>query len=72
MRLYAIFCSLRPRRTLLLFVSRYPDQVFLKIDGRMAYLCPAVAAEGEVLDVPGQSKRNNYAALKLARKLLRK
>jgi putative transposase len=27
------------------------DEVYLKIDGRMAYLWPAVDAEGEVLDV---------------------
>ena len=27
------------------------DEVYLKIDGRMAYLCRALDAEGEVLDV---------------------
>jgi putative transposase len=32
----------------------------------------AVDAEGEVLDVLGQSKRNKRAALKLMRKLLKK
>jgi putative transposase len=32
----------------------------------------AVDAEGEVLDVLAQSKRNKYAALKLMRKLLKK
>jgi putative transposase len=31
-----------------------------------------VDAEGEVLDVLVQSKRNNHAALKLMRKLLKK
>jgi putative transposase len=48
------------------------DEVYLKIDGRMAYLWRAVDAEGEVLDVLVQSKRNKHAALKLMRKLLRK
>jgi transposase-like protein len=48
------------------------DEVDLKIDGRMLYLWPAVDAEGEVLDVLVQSKRNKHAALKLMRKLLKK
>jgi putative transposase len=48
------------------------DEVHLKIDGRMAYLWRAVDAEGEVLDVLVQSKRNKHAALKLMRKLLKK
>jgi transposase-like protein len=46
------------------------DEVYLKIDGRMVYLWRAVDAEGEVLDVLVQSKRNKHAALKLMRKLL--
>ena len=48
------------------------DEVYLKIDGRMAYLWRTVDAEGEVLDVLVQSKRNTHAALKLMRKLLKK
>jgi putative transposase len=48
------------------------DEVYLKIDGRMVYLWRAVDAEGEVLDVVVQSKRNKHAALKLMRKLLKK
>jgi transposase-like protein len=48
------------------------DEVYLKVDGRMLYLWRAVDAEGEVLDVLVQSKRNKQAALKLMRKLLRK
>jgi putative transposase len=40
------------------------DEVYLKIDGHMAYLWRAVDAEGEVLDVLIQSKRNKRAALK--------
>ena len=47
------------------------DEVYLKIDG-LAYLWRAVDAEGEVLDVLVQSKRNKHAALKLMRKLLKK
>ena len=38
----------------------------------MVYLWRAVDAEGEVLDVLVQSKRNKRAALKLMRKLLKK
>jgi putative transposase len=38
----------------------------------MVYLWRAVDAEGEVLDVLVQSKRNKHAALKLVRKVLRK
>ena len=48
------------------------DEVYLKIDGRMVYLWRAVDAEGEVLDVLVQSRRNKHAALKLMRKLLKK
>jgi transposase-like protein len=48
------------------------DEVYLKIDGRMLYLWRAVDAEGDVLDVLVQSKRNKHAALKLMRKLLKK
>ena len=48
------------------------DEVYLKINGRTVYLWRAVDAEGEVLDVLVQSKRNKQAALKLMRKLLKK
>ena len=48
------------------------DAVYLKINGRLVYLWRAVDAEGEVLDVLVQSRRNKQAALKLMRKLLRK
>jgi putative transposase len=48
------------------------DEVYLKIDGRMVYLWRAVDAEGEVLDVLVQTRRNKWAALKLMRKLLKK
>jgi putative transposase len=42
-------------------------RLYLKIDGRWR----AVDAEGEVLDVLVQAKRNKRAALKLMRKLLK-
>ncbi len=48
------------------------DEVYLKISGRMVYLWRAVDAEGEVLDVLVQSKRDRRAALNLMRKLLEK
>jgi putative transposase len=48
------------------------DEVYLKIDVRLVYLWRAVDSEGEVLDVLVQTKRNETAALKLMRKLLRK
>jgi putative transposase len=48
------------------------DEVYLKIAGRTVYLWRAVDAEGEVLDVLVQSKRDKHAALKLTRKLLKK
>ena len=55
------------------FVHRIPkphmtwhlDEVYLKIAGRIVYLWRAVDAEGEVLDVLVQSRRNKRAALKL-------
>ena len=52
--------------------SWHLDEVYLKIDGRMVYLWRAVDAEGEILDVLVQSKRDKHAALKLMRKLLKK
>jgi putative transposase len=48
------------------------DEVYRWIASRMVYLWRAVDAEGEVLDVLVQSKRNKDAALKLMRKLLKK
>src|SRR3979409_459039 len=46
------------------------DEVYLKIDGRMVYLWRAVDAEGEVLDVLVQTRRNKRAALKIPDKLV--
>ena len=48
------------------------DKVCLKIAGRMVCLWRAADAEGEVVDVLVQSKRNKHGALKLMRKLLKK
>ena len=47
------------------------DEVFLKIDGRQYYLWRAVDAEGEVLDVLLQSRRNTLAANKFLRHAMR-
>jgi putative transposase len=48
------------------------DEVYLKVGGRMFHVRRAVGAEGEVLDAPVQSKRNQHAALKLICKLVKK
>ena len=66
-----IAADLRKRR-LKPHTTWHLDEVYLKIDGRMVYLWRAVDAEGEVLDVLVQSKRNKHAAMKLMRKLLKK
>jgi putative transposase len=48
------------------------DEVFVSIGGRQMYLWRAVDAEGEVLDILVQSRRDKAAALKLMRKLMKK
>src|SRR3954466_2352961 len=48
------------------------DEVFVRIGGQLMYLWRAVDAEGEVLDVLVQAKRDKRAAQKLMRKLLKK
>jgi putative transposase len=48
------------------------DEVYVSIGGRMMYLWRAVDAQGEVLDVLVQPRRDKRAALKLMRHLLRK
>ena len=67
----AIAADLRKRRPRP-HTSWHLDEVYLKIDGRMVYLWRTVDAESEVLDVLVQSKRDQRAALKLMRKLLKK
>jgi CHAT domain-containing protein len=59
-----IAADLRKRR-LKPHTTWHLDEVYLRIDGRMVYLWRAVDAEGEVLDVLVQPKRNKHAALKL-------
>jgi len=68
---YAIAADLRKRRPKP-HSTWHLDEVYIKIDGRLVYLWRAVDAEGEVLDVLVQSKRDKRAALKLMRKLLKK
>ena len=48
------------------------DEMYVRIDGRWVYLWRAVDAEGEVLNVLVQSKRDKRAAIRLIRKLLKK
>jgi transposase-like protein len=48
------------------------DEMFVSIGGRMMYLWRAVDAEGEVLEILVQHRRDKRAALKLMRSLLRK
>jgi putative transposase len=66
-----IAADLRRRRSKP-YTTWHLNEVYLKISGRMVYLWRAVDAEGEVLDVLVQSKRNKHAALRLMRKLLKK
>ena len=48
------------------------DEMAVRIEGKLMYLWRAVDAEGEVLDVLLQAKRNTKAARKLMRKLLKR
>ena len=48
------------------------DEMVVRIGGKQMYLWRAVDAEGEVLDVLVQSKRDKAAARRLMRKLLKK
>src|SRR3954449_4482193 len=59
---------LRPRPT----STWHLDEMVVSIQGRRMYLWRAVDAEGKVLDVPVQPKRDKRAAQKLMRKLLKK
>jgi putative transposase len=66
-----IAADLRKRR-LKPHATWHLDEVYLKIDGHMVYLWRAVDAEGEVLDVLVQRRRDKTAAVRLMRKLLKK
>jgi transposase-like protein len=48
------------------------EEMFVRIGGKQMYLWRAVDAEGEILEVLVQAKRDKRAALKLIRKLLKK
>jgi putative transposase len=48
------------------------DEMSVRVGGKLMYLWRAVDAEGEVLDVLLQAKRDTKAARKLMRKLLKK
>ena len=48
------------------------DEMFVSIGGKRMYLWRAVDAEGEVLDILVQARRDQRAAQSLMRKLLRK
>jgi putative transposase len=48
------------------------DEMFVRVGGKHMYLWRAVDAEGEVLDVLLQAKRDKRAAEKLMRKLLKR
>ncbi|MCG8512453.1 MAG: IS6 family transposase [Rhodospirillales bacterium] len=54
------------------FSTWHIDEVFVRIGGKQMYLWRAVDAEGEVLDVLLQSKRDKSAAHKFLRKAKRK
>ena len=49
----------------------YLDEVFLKINGRIHYLWRAVDQDGVVLDILVQNRRDQKAAKKFFRKLLK-
>ena len=49
----------------------HPDEVFLKINGRIHYLWRAVDQDDEALDIMVQSKRDKGAAKRFFRKLLK-
>lgn len=48
------------------------DEMFVSIGGRRMYLWRAVDAEGEVLDILVQPRRDKRAAMKLMRRLLKR
>ncbi|MGK3111392.1 IS6 family transposase, partial [Streptomyces mordarskii] len=48
------------------------DEVFIKINGELKYLWRAVDADGAVLDILAQNRRDTTAARRFSRKLLKK
>ena len=49
----------------------FPDEVFIRIRGKLYYLWRAVDQDGHVLDILVQSRRNATAAKRFFRKLLK-
>ena len=49
----------------------YLDEVFVKIQGQQQYLWRAVDEDGDVIDILVQSRRNQRAAVRFFRKLLK-
>ena len=49
----------------------YLDELFVKIQGRQQYLWRAVDEDGDVIDILVQSRRNQRAAIRFFRKLLK-
>jgi putative transposase len=70
--IWADHCSATMQASTEVAFGLHLDEVYLKIDGRMVYRWRAADAEGGVLDVLVQSRRNKHAALNLMRKLLKK
>ena len=52
--------------------TRHLDEVFVRIQGRQQYLWRAVDEDGDVIDIPVQSRRNRRAAIRFFRKLLKR
>ncbi len=57
-------------------MRRYPqwrwhlDEVFVKVNGKLCYLCRAVDHEGEVLETVVTARRNKAAALKFLKRIM--
>ena len=50
----------------------YLDELFVALNGHRQYLWRAVDEDGDVLDIPVQSRRNRRAAVRFFRKLLKR
>jgi putative transposase len=48
------------------------DEVFVKVNGKLYYLCRAVDCEGGVLEAVVNAKRDKAAALKLLKRIMKK
>ncbi len=50
----------------------HPDEVFVKVNGKLCYLWRAVDHEGEVLEAVVTAKRDKAAALTLLKRIMKK